>query len=263
MTALRTDRARVTSARRARLGAGAVFAILTLAAAWPAPAGAQVIQERPSTFRSPQHFAFELRFAPYRPDIDSEFGGARTPHKDFFGTKRRLMTQIEFDYQFLRHVGSAAIGVGAGYFKESGNNRTEDGVLTEDWTTLRLIPLSVSAVYRFDLLFERFKIPLVPYGKVGLDYVIWTITNGNGDVPDDPVGGRGQGGTAGWHAAVGLSLVLDFMDPISAQQFDVEMGVNHTHLFVELGHWDVSGLGMSNKLRVGDTTWVGGLLFEF
>lgn len=253
---------RLATGGRARVGVGVLFA-LAVTAMWPAPARAQVREERRSSFRSPQHFAVELRFGPYRPDVDSEFGGARTPHKDFFGSKRRLMSQIEFDYQFLRHVGSAAIGVGAGYFSQSGNNRSADNVLTEDWSTLRLIPLSVSAVYRFDLLFERFGLPLVPYGKVGLDYVIWTITNGNGDVPEDPVGGRGQGGTLGWHAAVGLSLVLDFMDPISAQQFDVEMGVNHTHLFVELGHWDVNGLGMANRLHVGDTTWVGGLLFEF
>jgi hypothetical protein len=261
MTAVRT--ARAGSAGRSLLRGGVLLAAMVVGAAWPAQAEAQVVSDRIGTYHSPQRFALELRFGPYRPDIDSEFGGARTPHKDFFGSNRKLMSQIEFDYQFLRHVGTVAIGVGVGYFSQSGKNRTPDGQLSEDWTTLRLIPLSVSGVYRFDLLFEHFGIPLVPYGKVGLDYVIWTIANGNGDVPEDPVGGRGRGGTLGWHAAVGLSLVLDFMDPITAQQFDVEMGVNHTHLFAELGHWDVSGLGMSNRLRVGDTTWVGGLLFEF
>jgi hypothetical protein len=259
MSAVGTRRRTAMLARRRALLSGA----LLVATVTGAQAQAQMVQDEFGQYRSPQHFALELRFGPYRPNVDSEFGGARTPHQDFFGSKRRLMSQIEFDYQFLRHVGSAAVGVGVGYFTQSGKNRTPDGVLSEDWTTLRLIPISASLVYRFDLLFERLKIPLVPYGKVGFDYVIWTMTNGNGDVPDDPVGGRGEGGTWGWHAAVGLSLVLDFMDPISAHQFDVEMGVNHTHLFAELGHWDVSGLGMANKLRVGDTTWVGGLLFEF
>lgn len=240
-------------------GLGATLAVVAPAT----PAAAQVVQSEFGPYRSPQHFALELRFGPYRPDIDSEFGGERTPHKDFFGNSRRLMSQIEFDYQFLHHVGTAAIGLGVGYFTESGKNLTASGEETEDTTTLRLFPFSLSAVYRFDLLYERFRIPLVPYGKIGLDYVVWTITNGNGDVPEDPVGGRGQGGTWGWHAAAGLSLVLDFLDPVSAQQFDAEMGVNHTHLFVELGSWNVNGLGMANKLRVGDTTWVGGLLFEF
>ena len=248
---------------RALLGSGALLAALVGGAVWPARAQAQMVQDGFGHYRSPQHFALELRFGPYRPDIDSEFGGRSTPHKDFFGSGRKLMSQIEFDYQFLRHVGSAAVGVGLGYFSQSGKNPGQDNQLTDDSSTLRLIPISVSGVYRFDLLFERYGIPLIPYGKIGLDYVIWTVTNGNGDVPDDPVGGRGEGGTLGWHAAVGLSLVLDFLDPVSAHQFDVEMGVNHTHLFAELGHWDVSGLGMANRLRVGDTTWVGGLLFEF
>ena len=229
----------------------------------PTRAGAQVIQGERDQYQSPQRFACELRFGPYKPDIDSEFPGGVHPYQDFFGSSRRLMSQIEIDYQFLRHVGTAGVGLAVGYFSESGNNRLLDGTPSADTTSLKLIPFSLSAVYRFDLLMERMKFPVVPYGKLGLDYVIWSINNGNGDVPEDPAGGVGRGGTWGWHAAVGLSLVLDFFDPTSAHQFDVEMGVNHTHLFVELGHWDVSGLGAAHKLHVGDNTWMAGLLFEF
>ena len=180
------------------------------------------------------------------------------------GSKNRLLTQVELDYQIIRHVGTAGVGLGVGYFSASGHNRLEStGEPSSDTSTLKLIPFSLSAVYRFDLPLERWKVPLVPYGKLGLDYVVWSITNGNGDVPQDGIGGTGRGGTWGWHAAVGLSLVLDVFDPVTARQFDSDMGVNHTHLFAELGHWDVSGLGAANKLHVGDTTWVGGLLFEF
>jgi len=125
------------------------------------------------------------------------------------------------------------------------------------------VPVSLSGIYRFDFLNQRFGVPLVPYGKLGLDYGIWSVKNGNGEIPTDPAGGRGRGGTWGWHAAIGLSLVLDFLDPGSAQQFDSETGVNHTHLFFELGHWALNGLGASGKMRVGDSTWVAGLLFEF
>lgn len=243
-----------------------LFLGAAVALAWAVPstvAHAQVVHDEFGRYRSPQHFAFELRFGPYSPDIDSEFGGSSEPHKVFFGDNSRLMSQIEFDYQILRHVGSLGIGIGAGYFSESGKNPTAMNTPSDDRSTLRLFPFSLSAVYRFDLPYERAKIPLVPYGKVGLDYVMWSIRNGNGEIPDDPAGGRAAGGTWGWHAAVGVSFILDFLDPISAQQFDVEMGVNHTHLFMELGTWKVDGLGMANKLHVGDTTWVGGLLFEF
>ena len=237
---------------------------LTMMTTIVAPAArAQVIQGDKDRYQSPQHFAIEFRLGPYTPDIDGEFNGRITPYRTFFGSSNRLMTQVEFDYQFLRHVGSAGIGVSAGYFSASGNNRSASGEPTADTSSLKIIPFSLSGVYRFDLPYERWKFPLVPYGKVGLDYAIWSINNGNGDVPQDPAGGRGSGGTWGWHTAVGLSLVLDVFDPVSAHQFDVEMGVNHTHLFVELGHWDISGLGAANKLHVGDTTWLSGLMFEF
>ena len=75
-------------------------------------ARAQVMTTERGHQASPQHFALELRFGPYKPDIDSEFDGRprRTPYKDFFGSNRRLMTQIEFDYQIIRHVGSLGSG---------------------------------------------------------------------------------------------------------------------------------------------------------
>jgi hypothetical protein len=227
-------------------------------------ARAQVITTERGHQASPQHFALELRFGPYKPDIDSEFSGtSRTPHQSFFGSNRRLMTQVELDYQIIRHVGSLGIGLSAGYFKENGHNVDQAGNPTQDSSSLRLIPLALSAVYRFDLAYERTGIPLVPYGKLGLDYVFWSVENGNGEVPEDASGGRGAGGTLGWHAAVGLSLVLDFFDQNGANQFDEEMGINHTHLFFEYGHIDVSGLGQSNRLHVGDNTWTAGMMFEF
>lgn len=232
----------------------------------PARAQAQVIETEAQYHGSPQHFAFELKFGPYRPDIDSEFSGARQPYQDFFGSGRKLMSAMEFDWEIIRHVGTVAVGAGLGYFKESANNPASDnpgGVKTQDTTSLRLLPFSLSAIYRFDLPYERLHIPLVPYGKLGFDYVYWTVTNGNGEVPESPTGGRGQGGTLGWHAAVGLSLVLDIFDRSAANQFDEEMGINHTLLFFELNHLDASGLGESNRLHVGDTTWNAGIMFEF
>ena len=41
----------------------------------------------------------QLKFGPYRPDVDSEFDAAqvRTPYEDYFGDGRHLMTQLEFD----------------------------------------------------------------------------------------------------------------------------------------------------------------------
>lgn len=244
---------------------GAALIVVSTLTALSTPAGAQVIRGDNNRFKSPQRFAFELRFGPYKPNIDGEFDDTgRAPYAEFFGSKNRLMSQIELDYQLFRHFGSAGIGLGLGYFTATGNNRlAATGDLTDDTSTLKVYPISLSAVYRFDWPLERYKIPLVPYGKLGLDYAIWTISNGNGETPEYGGGGTGRGGTLGWHAAVGLSFVLDFLDPGGARKFDMETGINHTHLFVEFGHWNINGLGASNKLHVGDTTWLAGLLFEF
>lgn len=238
------------------------------------PARAQYILETPSErpghrFRSPQRFAFELKFGPYRPDVDSEFeaGGRqlRTPYRDFFGNGHKLMSQIDVQYEFFHLFGTAALGVGLGYFSVSGNNPLSDGSgnRSGDQSTLKIVPLSVSAIYRFDYFLELRNFPLVPYAKLGLDWAYWQITDGNDEIAADGMGGRGRGGTLGWHAAAGLELVLDLFDPEAARDFDADLGVNHTAVFFEFKHADISGLGQSGRMHVGDTNWSLGLLLQF
>jgi hypothetical protein len=268
-----TAEAAVTAARRRRaaiLSLGLVGALLA-----PARARAQddILEAPPepivSYAHSAQNFAFELKFGPYRPDVDSEFPSsgpnARTPYKDFFTDNRRLLSQIEFDWQILRRVGSLGVGVGVGYFSVTGTSPQGNGsgLPSGDTSTLTVVPLSLSAVYRFDYLFEERNIPLVPYGKLGLDYAYWQDTDGNGNIATDGRGGTGRGGTLGWHATAGLALVIDFFDPEAAHDFDADLGVNHTALTFEFSHADISGLGQPGRLHLGDTTWAAGLLLEF
>jgi hypothetical protein len=47
------------------------------------------------------------------------------------------------------------------------------------------------------------------------------------------------------------------------RELDGDSGLNHMYLFAEYSHVDASGLGSSNRLHVGDTTWSAGLLLEF
>lgn len=248
------------------------LALPVLLALWPArTAEAQSISER-EQYRSGKNFAIELRIGPYMPGVDEEFAGLpaeQRPHQAYFGKDRALLFQTEFDYQFLQEPGSLAIGLGVGYLQQSGKafvEPTSGGAPTArsaDSTKFKVIPLSLSLVYRMDLLARYSNIPFVPYGKVGLDYGVWYVTNGNGDFAKSTDGGDGYGGTPGWHAAIGLSLVLDIFDPGASQALDSEIGVNHTLAFVEYGHYDFSGLGQSNKLQLGDTTWTAGVMFEF
>jgi len=260
------------TARRATtlLGLG-----LALAFATPARAQSDILEGAPTEapsgqrYKSPQLFAFELKFGPYRPDVDSEFASsgpnARSPYKDFFGNGRHLMTQIEFDWQVFHKMGSLAVGAGIGYFSVTGTAPLGNGtgLPSGDSSGFKVVPFSLSAIYRFDYLLETRKIPLVPYGKLGLDYAYWQITDGNGDIAQDAMGNSGRGGTLGWHVAGGLALVLDFLDPDAARDFDADLGVNHTALCFEYNHADISGLGASGRLHVGDTTWSLGVLLEF
>jgi hypothetical protein len=223
----------------------------------------------PHRFRSSQHFAFELKFGPYRPDVDSEFdrGGTevRTPYKNFFGDSRHLLSQMEFDWQVFRSFGTIALGVGVGYFSVTGTSPVANGtgLPSGDRSTLKVVPFSLSAVYRFDYFLMTRDFPLVPYGKLGVDYAYWSVTDGNGEIATDGMGGTGRGGTRGWHAAAGLELILDVFDPEAARDFDADLGVNHTALTFELSHADISGLGHANQLHLGDTTWSLGVLMEF
>lgn len=236
------------------------------------PAQAQVVIGNREDYRSSRSFALELRVGPYSPNVDDEFDGAQKPHEQFFGDSKRAMMQLEFDWQFFRAFGSAAVGFSVGYFRENANAPTEPpmGAMVDytkrssDRSRLSLYPMALVLVYRADQLFRRYQIPIVPYVKAGLSYTIWSIYDANDKVVEATgmLAGRGRGGTRGWQAAAGASLALDFLDAGAARALDAETGINHTHLFFEFTRYDISGLGQDDRLNVGDNTWVAGLLFE-
>ena len=219
--------------------------------------------------RSPRTMAMEFHIGPYSPDIDSGLSNGATPQQTVFGTSTHLLYQLEVDYDLLKSFGTLAVGAGIGYFHETAKAfvGTPDGVSTgvrsADETSLRLIPTFLLAVYRMDVLAERWNVPLVPYAKAGLNYTFWKVTDGNGDVATLTQGGRGAGGTAGWQASAGLAFQLDILDPASMRELDSESGLNHMYAFCEYAHVDASGLGVSSRLHVGDNTWSAGLLLEF
>jgi hypothetical protein len=222
---------------------------------------------------TPREYAIEARFGLYTPNVDSAFGGKAPaqPNAFIFGNEKRPMFQMEFDWEIFQEFGTLAVAGAIGYYKENAWSCDQAILLAKgtcsrssvDNTSLRLIPVAALLVYRMDEGARQWKIPLVPYAKIGLNYTFWTVNDGNGNVPDYTGGGRGQGGTAGWQAAVGMSLLLDFLDPGAARGFDADAGVNHTYAFFELDHIDGSGLGRKNVLHVGDDTWFTGLMFEF
>ena len=265
--------------RRGRLSLALVLVVASLAAA---PAWGQAVfhdedwlalestgDDGRTPLQSPRNMSFEFRLGPYRPDIDSGLGNGATPHATVFGNGTHLLYQLEVDYEVLQSFGTLAVGVGAGYFRETAKafvgNRdgTSTAERSSDDTALRLIPISLVAVYRMDVMAEQWRVPLVPYVKLGLNYTFWKATDGNDDVAVSTQGARGAGGTAGWLATAGLAIALDLLDRGSMRELDGEFGLNHMYVFAEWNHVDASGLGTGNRLHVGDSTWAGGLLLEF
>jgi hypothetical protein len=261
---------------RRRLCSPASFVASAVAAVMVVGAGGARAQEREEllvgrhkSYESPQHFAIELRFMPYSPDIDSDPALHGTnPYSTVFGSSPRLMAQLEFDWQVLRipHLGTLGPGFAIGYTKMNApatftmphNGTTVSG----ENTALEIVPTYAVAVLRADVLWREVHVPLVPYAKLGVGYAFWRASNTLGT--SHAAGVVGEGASLGTQLAVGLGLNLNVFDPYAAKNFDEAMGVNNTYLFGELMRSDLSGLGIqSSPLRVGESSWVLGLAFEF
>ena len=215
-------------------------------------------EERTVT-ESPREWNLELRFGPYYPDTDSEFADRGQPARPFaevFGTSKKLMSGLEIDRHLSRRGGTWAIGVGVGYYSVSAAALSADQTArTGDQTSLRLIPLTVLAVYRADILRSRFGSPVIPYAKLGLGCGVWSLS-------DTSKSSATVGTTFGWDAAAGVSLDLSFIDREDFRTMDQESGINAFSIFFEVTHLGLDGFGSSTALRVGDTTWLGGLMME-
>ena len=155
-----------------RLVGGAVaVGVLACASSALAQEGRQeVLTSKHKAYESAQHFAIELRFAPFTPDVDSNPSLKGTPFATTLGNFPRLMFQGEFDWQVLRlpHFGTLGPGVGVGYTKMSGNAQFvqphgPSGTLTSgESTSLEIYPFYAVAVLRIDVLRREMRDPLRP-----------------------------------------------------------------------------------------------------
>lgn len=204
----------------------------------------------------------ELRFGPYRPRVDEGVSGGR-PYDKAFGDTTRFMVGGEIDWQFfhVKHAGSLGLGGLFGYTRANANARFSDGSGdSAETTTFSMWLLSALLVARLDVLARETWIPLVPYAKIGPSAAFWTASNGSGTVTAGGVEGRGR--TFGMTYTIGGMFMLDAIDRQSAKTFAAEQGVKHTYFFFEYMMAELSGLGQSGAMRVGDRTWQLGLAME-
>lgn len=215
---------------------------------------------------SPQRFAFELRFGPYYPAIDDEFGGTG-PYQQMFGDSGKFSFGFEFDWQPLRIPWVGTVGPGVGWtFMSTSTKAYKQGSRTEQSsvdTSLTIMPMHLSGVLRLDELFRRTGVPVVPYGKIGFGMATWStsiadetskVTSGGDEV-------LGRGLSFGLHWAVGGMLALDWLSPRSMATLDAETGINHVYVF---GEWLNYNLGTFSdaQMQVGTSTWTVGIAME-
>jgi hypothetical protein len=257
-----------------------------------------LVMEKHPRYASPQHFAFELKFGSYSPDIDSTPGLHGTPFSDLFVAQDssnvgqrppgRLLTTVEFDWQIWHGFGSIGIGASVGIQYRSTHSfefvmttdpmtgmtvstscKVPNCVRSGDTNSLGVMPFELLAVYRFDVLAERWNVPLVPYAKLGIAYFLWWMQAGSGNLSTalvpNPDGSQNKaiGGTFGLVALPGLALQLDILDRAAARELDSSLGINHTYVFFEMNYSWVTGFGSSSKLNLSDLGWNAGLAFEF
>lgn len=220
-------------------------------------------------------FAAELRFGPYWPQVDDEFSASPGPYERVFDNDPQFYFGLEFDFMPLRipYVGMIGPGFGWGYTYASAKavvSGTKQ--VSEEDTSLSIMPMHLSLVARFDELQRRTGIPIVPYLKFGPSVGVWNASNGKGtsvvgegctvEKPDAEGCTSGSGATWGLNFALGGMLSLNWLDPRSAALLASESAVAHAYIFGEWMDAVLSGFG-ADAMHVGTSTVVVGLAADF
>jgi len=252
----------------------------------PLPAESLVADFRTrKDIESPRHWMFELKFGPYKPDVDAESGLSGHPYRDVFEclpghscskwAGYTVMSQAELDFQVWKGFGSLGIAGTIGYFRIKGKAlQPEDPsvpydpdsnpyIYSGDTTTMNLLPFVLQVVYRWDYAAIKWGVPIVPYVKGGAVCTVWWIENGNGDVARFGNGTKARGTTFGYEINLGIAFLLDVLEPSAAKTMDREIGINHSYLFAEFVHSQVRW-AVHDRMRLGmPATFLAGLALEF
>jgi len=216
-----------------------------------------------------------IRLGPYVPQIDSQTSmrnsAGQGPYQAMFGGYS-ILPMLDVDRFLWTGFGQLGVGVSLGYMGKSAHAFTMDSDPNDpnrarspgDTTSFKLIPLQLTAVYRFSYLDDEYGIPVVPYVRGGLGYYVWWSTDPAGNFSRDPtnLGNRALGATAGLVGSVGIAIRAERIDADAARSMH-ESGLEHAGFYAEINSGWITGFGKSTKLDVGDTTWFAGVDFEF
>jgi len=255
--------------RKKKPAQGKFFAALVITLAltsFSRPAAAGDFKPTSLELVEPQ-YQFQARFGFYRPAIDSEAGLSGKPFGEIFGNSSRFLFELALDWEFLHLWGPLSAGGSAGFVQYLGKALTADGQKTSDTNVFNLLPLRLNVSYTFDRLYSWLSLPFMPYVSGGLDYFIWWVLDGVGNVASftDAEGHKSsaRGGIFGAHFSVGLKLLLDALDREAAGNLQTSAGIINSYLFVEYNFNWVDGLGVGSHFDLSDDLVMFGLAMEF
>jgi hypothetical protein len=218
-----------------------------------------------------------IRVGPFIPDIDKQLGMDPGPYEQMFGGYR-ILPMLDVDRILWTGFGQVGVGGSVGYMQKSarafaaGSSPSDpDRLRAADINKFRLIPMAVTATYRFTWLDDTYGIPVVPYVRGGLSYYLWWLSTADGSLAQACKDGgmepdcshtKALGGSLGVQGSIGLAIRAERIDPRSASAMR-QSGIQHAGIYGELSLAKVDGFGSETKLSVGDRTWFAGVDFEF
>lgn len=265
--------------RRGKLSAAALIVSLLTGVGALAPSEARAVElVRQRSVN--QSFGLGLLFkgGPYRPAIGGDTGGREglDAFSRIYGSNAKPLFSLGADLEIYRGFGTAGIGATFGFMQFVGKALVgaidsgaplDSRARSSDTTVFNMIPLGLDAFYRFDWLADHASIPIAPYVRGGLAYHVWWSTTGIGEISrysptrsaaDDVVA---RGGKLGLRGTVGVAILLNAFDSMSALRLFETMSIRGTYLFAEYQWSKVDGFG-SPGFDLSDNSWNVGLYIE-
>jgi hypothetical protein len=209
----------------------------------------------------------ELKLGSWRPRVGDEPGLAFNPYTEIFGNSSMLYGGGEIDYLAWRDYGSVGVGFSIGYAEKYAPALVQSsGAPSSEKTALIVFPMRLSAIYRFDATWNRWRVPLVPYVKFAILAIPYRVTKGGQtESYTNPVTGQtttGSGLRWGYGFTGGVAFVLDIISPQMAKDLNNDTGIRHSYIFAEYNADYANDFG-KNVLTLSARWWTFGLGFEF
>ncbi len=204
---MRRDRAR-------RMTASLVLAAgLAMGAFLARPASAGVINEPDE---SPKWLTAGLSLSWWFPDESN------TAYTQVYGKGGKAIWRLHFGIVPVARYVQLEFGGSIGFHQKGAYQvGVESSEVSGENVMMTLTPLRWGFRLGIDPLPE---FPVVPYGQIGWDYVLWKEHTSTSAL---------NGGKGGWHYGFGVALLLDRFEPMRASRNDASSGLNDAFLTVD------------------------------